>query len=174
MDIQKINLILQSVNLTVLFLTFGAIAGNTIVTWKLKNLTSKQITFSIKPIVICEINNGTCTIRNVGNGTALYIHGEKTPISMPIQDRKSLSIPNEFNYVSLGERTCLEANSQWTQLSVKLLDDKDKSEGISSQVQQYIFSGIKRLTLHYQDIEQTKYKTELKNQNGNFIVTKFS
>lgn len=166
---------IQIATLIVLFLTMIAIVYYTIVTWRLKDLTSKQISLSIKPLIICDARGDNLILKNVGKAAALYIKFEKIPIKLEEKLYREYNIHSEAKYFSFADTTCLEVDSKWMNTSMRVYSEKNIDlDGLNENAIRLLVSQIKRINIYYQDIEQTKYTTKIENQGGVLVVTKFT
>lgn len=167
---------IEPFSLFVLGLTFLAIAINTLATWQLKVLTAKQITYNIRPIVICDINHSSCRIRNIGNGAALYIKSDLIPVRIPKEKLKYSELPENL-FICIEGMPCLEANSRWIDAPIKVFN-KDMSEvsttGRAEEIE-YILTFCKDIfRIYYKDINFTDYGTMLQRKKNGFIASEFT
>jgi hypothetical protein len=154
---------IQVITATVLFATLLAIILYTWKTGQLKDLTAKQISFNIRPIVILETNPWYRT-KNIGRGVAKDITIDK----IPVRKKLDLRIADNATNIYITCHSCLEPNSSMPVVNFFVIDNNGKSITLTDTLLNVYKNTIKDMSIHYKDIEGTKYTTHMKKEEGIF------
>lgn len=169
---------IQVIVATVLFATLLAIILYTWKTWQLKDLTAKQISLNIKPVVILYKKNDLLKLKNMGNGIAQNISIDEIHISAKhlIGNAESES---SFKFRCYINSACLAHNSE-EELYYEIVYNDEKTVLddfiLASYIKRFInkvntITGLK-ITIHYEDIEKNKHLTVMSNKDGLLKVIK--
>lgn len=161
----------EKYSVAVLYITFIVIAYYTVVQWKLKNLTSKQLTLNIRPMIVCEISGHIGRIKNIGNGVSMYIRVDEIPIKE--EQYQTCNVPTKAKTIFIEKITCLEARSDWYTLNIYLLDkDRNQVQCIGGTLE-WLLASINALTIYYDDIDGMNYSTEMIKERANLKLSRF-
>lgn len=146
----------------------------TLKTWQLKDLTSKQISFSIRPLIIFEPRN--CIIRNIGKGVALDINIKDIPTkgcegNFALGDDES-SLPIKFESIGF-----LAQGEQHQGVRMCLLTESGQEKPLPSALHNAIHDINHKMRkipmcIEYKDIDKRIYKTYMDIKDKAFTVTK--
>lgn len=157
---------------TVLFATLCAIIIYTWKTWQLKDLTSKQITFAIRPFVIFEPHN--CVIKNIGNGIALDVKIDKIPLKN-CKGSFTKSEIEEKAYIIFTGIGCLAKGESFQGIKLSILANWGDTSPLPTPIHNAIHDINHSMTqfemcIKYKDIEKMEYRTYMAIKDSTFQV----
>jgi len=132
-------------------------------TWQLKDLTAKEITYQIRPLVILE---NQLLLKNIGNGIAIDIEIEKFQINQINLFTKYLELAKNNQNLDFIFFTALDylIKDSSKKIEVKGLDKNNRMVALPTEISNMIHNqldGLKgfSIIIKYRDIEGTLYKS---------------